>query len=238
MRTFEVPTPTVDQLPSADRALGRLGPALRWLACAQGTWPPTAPQAVRRVVVGEAATPEDPIEAGARLADQIADGGGDLVLLSSRVGEAAGIVAAAALLDLEPVEAIGTAGAANWALLVVDVRNGLRQARTHLGDAAALAATSSALAKTAGLLAQCAVRRTPVLLDGSPLVCGAALVAEQLAPGACAWWLAGQQPPNPAAARALVELGLAPLLDLHLALPLGAELALSVLVQSVEHLRG
>ena len=53
-----------------------------------------------------------------------------------------------------------------------------------------------------------------------------------------AWWWAGQQPPNPAAARALIELSLPPLLDLGLALPLGAELALGVLLQSVEHLRG
>ncbi|MBC7375233.1 MAG: nicotinate-nucleotide--dimethylbenzimidazole phosphoribosyltransferase [Frankiales bacterium] len=238
MRTFEVPTPATDVLPTADRALGRLGPALHWLACAQGTWPPTSPQAIRRVIVGDAVTSGDPIEAGAHLADEIADGGGDLVVLSSNVGAVAGIVAAAALLDLEPVAAVGTAGAADWAVLIVGVRDGLRQARAHLGDAAALAAISPVLAKTAGLLAQCAVRRTPVVLDGSPLVCGAALVAEQLAPGACAWWLAGQQPPNPAAARALVELGLSPLLDLHLALPLGAELTLSVLVQSVEHLRG
>ncbi len=47
----------------------------------------------------------------------------------------------------------------------------------------------------AGFCAQAAVRRTPVLLDGL-VVTAAALVAEQLAPGARMWWQAGHRSPN------------------------------------------
>lgn len=219
-----------------ERDLGRLGPALAFLATAQGAWPPRTPTAVRRVVVHDA---DGGLEQGVALADEIADGGGDLVVLSADAEQTTGIVVVAALLDLEPVQAVGTVGSADWAGLIAGVRDGLRTARDHLADPHGLldATASPALSVTTGLLAQCAVRRTPVLLDGSPLVCGAALVAERLAPGGAAWWLAGQAPPNPAAARALADLGLVPLLDLQLATPLGGDVALGVLLQAVEAVR-
>lgn len=214
--------------------LGRLDPALSWLAGAQGAWPPAAPSSVQRVRPGAG------LQAGVKEADRLADAGADLVVLTSDDDPVPGVAVAAALLDLEPVAAVGTAGQADWAALTVGVRDGLRRARAHLGDPVELleAAGSPAVGFAAGLLAQCAVRRTPVLLDGSPVVCGAALVAERLAPGGSLWWLAGAAPPNPAAARALADLDLAPLLDLRLGGPLGAELALTVLLQAVEHVRG
>jgi nicotinate-nucleotide--dimethylbenzimidazole phosphoribosyltransferase len=216
----------------ADRALGRIGAALERLAATQGSWPPRAPTSVRRLVLSG---DEGSRETGIALADEIVDSGGDLVVLSCDADQVAGIVVAAALLALEPVHAVGTVSGADWAALTVGVRTGLRATRTHVGDPVDLlvAAGSPVLSTAAGLLAQCARRRTPVLLDGSPLVCGAALVAERLAPGASAWWIAGQVPPNPAAARALVDLDLVGLLDLQLALPLGGDLALSVLLQAL-----
>ena len=216
--------------------LGRLGPALQWLALVQGAWPPSAPASVRRVVVDESGAATAAFAEGTRLADEIADSAADLVVLGSRADPAAGIVVIAALLDLEPVQAMGTAATDGWAATTLVVRDGLRAARPHVGDPGGLlrAVASPALSRLTGLLAQSAVRRTPVVLDGSPLVCGAALVAQRYAPGAAAWWLAGSAPPNPAARRALAELGLAPLLDLALAEAAGAELALSVLVQAVD----
>ena len=70
------------------------------------------------------------------------------------------------------------------------------------------------LAVLAGFLVQAALRRTPVLLDG--LVVGAAaLVADELAPGAREWWLLAQRSPEPAMALAAAHLELPPLLDLH-----------------------
>lgn len=237
VRLFPVEAP--EPVGPVDRAAlgrwGRLGPALVWLASAQGAWPPHPPRTVRRVVVDGSVPVEDAFEHGACLADQIADAAVDLVVLGGESDPVAGIVAAAVLLGLEPVEAVGTAVDGDWASRTVGVRDGVRTTRVHLGDPAGLlqAIASPALSRVTGLLAQAAVRRTPVVLDGSPLVCGAAMVAERLAPGARAWWLAGQAPPNPAARRALDDLGLAPLLDLRLADAAGSELARSVLEQAV-----
>lgn len=232
----EVPVPP-------DRSLGRLGPALAWLGAVQGCWPPHPPRELRRVVLdgsGPDDAADDALEAGAALADGLADAGVDLVVLSCDADQVAGVVVAAALLDLEPVQAVGTAGSGDWAGLTVGVRDGLRTVRPHVHDPEALLASagSPALSRAAGLLAQSAVRRTPVVLDGSPLVCGAALVAERLAPVAPGWWLAGQAPPGPAAAQALARLGLTPLLDLRLESALGGDLALAVLLRAVEHVGG
>ncbi len=244
VRLFPVEAP--EPLAPVDRAtlspLGRLGPALVWLATAQGAWPPHVPRAVRRVVVDGSGSGSDEgaFEHGVAQADEIADAAVDLVVLGGEADPVAGIVAAAVLLGLEPVEAVGTSvdtavdGRA-WASLTVGVRDGLRTTRVHRRDPAELlqAIASPALSHATGLLVQAAVRRTAVILDGSPLVCGAALVAERLAPRARAWWLAGQAPPTPAARRALDDLGLAPLLRLEFAAAAGAELARSVLEQAV-----
>jgi nicotinate-nucleotide--dimethylbenzimidazole phosphoribosyltransferase len=212
------------------RGLGRLGPALAWLGSVQGSWPPAIPSQVRSVVVDSGSR-----EAGQRQADELADGGCDLLLVGGRGNEVAGLVALSALLDLEPVQAVGTSAGQDWARLTTGVRDGLRAARMHVGDPDGLLRTigSGGLAHCTGLLAQSAARRTPVLLDGSALVAAAALVAERLAPGAQAWWLPGQVPPTPAARQGLADLGLHGLLDLGFGGPEGAELARAVLEQSV-----
>jgi len=238
-----------------DRSLGRLGPALAWLAAAQGAWPPHAPATVRHLRLGGTGPRDgDPadgnpgdgdladgdLQAGFAQADELADAGVDLVVLTATGDQVPGIVVAATLLYLEPVHAVGTVATADWVAVTTGVRDGLRAATAHLGDPVGLlrAVASPDLTRATGLLAQCAVRRTPVLLDGSATVCAAALVAERLAPGGATWWLAGQAPPNPAAAQALTAVGLTPLLDLQLSLPLGADLALSVLLQAVEVVGG
>lgn len=214
--------------------LGRLGHALQWLAAAQGNWPPRTPRPL--TVVVHAPAPDTSLESGAARADAAADSGTDLLVVGSAGDQGAGLVLAAALLGLEPVRAVGTGASVDWTRLTVTVRDGLRLAKTHLGDPPALleAAGGGAVAELTGLLAQAAVRRTPVVLDGSPLVIGAALVAERLAPGARRWWLAGQAPPSPGAAAALVDLRLTPLLDLGLAGPDGADLAALLLTRGAE----
>ena len=68
-----------------------------------------------------------------------------------------------------------------------------------------------------GLLAQAAVRRTPVLLDGV-VVGAAALVADRWAPGARRWWVVAQRSPEPAMELAVAHLDLVPLLDLQVRL--------------------
>jgi nicotinate-nucleotide--dimethylbenzimidazole phosphoribosyltransferase len=42
-----------------------------------------------------------------------------------------------------------------------------------------------------------------------------ALTADRIAPGAAAWFVAGQRPTDPAATLALIKLGLTPILDLE-----------------------
>lgn len=229
MKRIAVPAPTA--VPTAPRPLGRLGPALAWLAAAQGAWPPVLPSTVRTVVVADGGTRKG----GQAEADQLADGGCDLLVVGSDGDQVAGLVVLAALLDLEPIQSVGTAAGEDWARLTTGVRDGLRGARMHVGDPDGLleAAGSPPLARLTGLLAQSAARRTPVILDGSPLTAAAALLAERLAPGAPAWWLAGQVPPLPAARLGLADLGLTGLLDLGLGLPAGADLARAVLEQAV-----
>ncbi|MCW2678728.1 MAG: nicotinate-nucleotide--dimethylbenzimidazole phosphoribosyltransferase [Frankiales bacterium] len=229
MKRLVVEAPAVVAAPP--RELGRLGPALAWLAGAQGSWPPVAPRRVQRVVVDKGSTRAK----GQAEADRLADGGCDLLVLGAAGDQVAGLVVLAALLDLEPVQAVGTAAGGDWARLTTGVRDGLRGARMHVGDPDGLlkAVGSPPLARLTGLLAQSAVRRTPVVLAGAPLTAAAAVLAERLAPGAPAWWLAGQVPPAPAARLGLADLGLTGLLDLGLALPEGADLACTVLEQAV-----
>lgn len=216
---------------AADRSLGRLGPALAWLAAAQGSWPPHLPVATRSLVVAA----DGSLDGGRSRADALADGGCDLLVVGAAGDPVPGLVVLAALLDLEPVQAVGTAAGPAWAARTTGVRDGLRAVRMHVGDVEGLlrAVDSPPLAELSGLLAQSAVRRTPVILDGAPATAAAAMLAERLAPGAPSWWLAGQVPPAPAARAGLADLGLVGLLDLGLDLPVGAQLARSVLEQAV-----
>ena len=215
-----------------DVALGRLTPALRWLASVQGSWPPVVPTVVRRVVVEDGAGSRAD---GMRQADELADGGCALLLAGAAGDPVPGLVVLSALLDLEPVQAVGTSPAAEWAALTSGVRDGLRGARMHVGDPDGLleAVASPPLAQLTGLLAQSAVRQTPVLLDGAAVTAAAAVLADRVAPGAAAWWLAGQLPPAPGAQQGHADVGLLALLDLQLDRPEGADLAWSVLAHAV-----
>jgi nicotinate-nucleotide--dimethylbenzimidazole phosphoribosyltransferase len=98
------------------------------------------------------------------------------------------------------------------------IRDALRRARPVITEPLALLRTvgGADLAAIAGFLAQAAVRRTPVLLDGLA-VCAAALLAEELAPGARSWWMATHRTTEPAHALALEHLDLSPLVDFGIA---------------------
>jgi nicotinate-nucleotide--dimethylbenzimidazole phosphoribosyltransferase len=213
---------------------GRLEPALQRLAAWQGAWPPHRPVSVP-VVVEAGGTLDD----GRDDADALVDAGADLLLVTTGAGEELAVealVVVAALLDLEPVRAVGTAPGTDWVGRTIAVRDGLRVGRPHRGAPADLleALGATAVTRAAGVLAQAASRRTPALLDGSMAVAAAALSAARLAPGAQSWWLAGVGPPVPAAAEAHRELQLEPLLDLGLAGAAGGSIALSVLEQACD----
>ena len=174
--------------------------------------PPLAPRAVVRVEVGSG----QGLDAGRVEADRLVDAGADLVVLDAP-GRAAGALSAlAALLDLEPVTVVGDEAGDAWRDLVIGVRTLTRTARPLAGDPAALVEhlADPALGRVAGLLAQLADRRTPVLCGGGTTTAAGALVASRLAE--TTWWLAGSVPLLPAAAKAWRSLGLEPLLDLGL----------------------
>ena len=217
------------QVPEPDPRLGRLGAGLAWLAATQGAWPPHAPKVPKRLDV----TTGEGVAAARAEADALADSGVDLLALEASGDDTAALVVICALLDLEPVAAVGTSTAPGWAERLVAVRDGLRAARHHVGDPERLVA-DPALGRATGLLAQAALRRTPVVLGDSAVVAAAALAAERLEPDARHWWLASSRPASSAARLALADLPLEPLLDLGLQVPGAATLTADLLVWSLE----
>jgi nicotinate-nucleotide--dimethylbenzimidazole phosphoribosyltransferase len=169
---------------------------------------------------------EAALATGRDLVDAEVDAGTDLLLAGHLGGDATEptAVIVAAMTGTEPVAVLSRgAGSgvddATWMRRATVVRDALR--RVHAEDAqweplrllAMIAGPD--LAALTSALAQAAVRRTPVLLDG-PAAAACALVAEQMAPGASHWWQAAQVSTEPGQGTALTRLGLRPLLDLGL----------------------
>ena len=177
------------------------------------------------------------IAAGRSIADEEVDTGADLLIAGDMgIGNTTpATVLVAALTNNEPVAVVGRGTGiddAGWIRKTAAVRDALYRAHAVRSDPAALlrVAGGADLAAMAGFLAQSAVRRTPVLLDGV-VVTAAALVAERLAPGARRWWQAGHRSTEPAHTLALAQLGLEPIVDLGMRLGegTGAVVALPVL---------
>ncbi|MGO4205309.1 nicotinate-nucleotide--dimethylbenzimidazole phosphoribosyltransferase [Rhodococcus sp. TAF43] len=168
------------------------------------------------------------IAAGRAIADEEVDSGADLLIAGEMgIGNTTpATVLIAALTDTEPVAAVGRGTGiddAGWMRKTAAVRDALRRARPYVRDAVGLLRTVSGadLAAMAGFLAQAAVRRTPVIVDGL-VVTSSALVAEELAPGAREWWVAGHRSTEPAHTIALRHLGLDPILGLNMRLGEGS----------------
>ena len=181
------------------------------------------------------------VQAGRRIADEEVDAGADLLIAGDMgIGNTtAATTLIAALTGAEPVAAVGRGTGiddAGWMRKASAVRDALYRARTVTNDPLGLLRVCGGadLAAMAGFCAQAAVRRTPVLLDGM-VVTAAALVAEQLAPGARAWWQAGHRSTEPAHDLALAQLNLEPIVDLRMRLGegTGAAVALSVVRASI-----
>ncbi len=166
--------------------------------------------------------------AGATIADEEVDRGADLLIAGDMgIGNTTpAAVLVAALTGAEPVAVVGRGSGiddAGWIRKTAAIRDALRRARPVVGDPVALVRTAGGadIAAMAGFLAQAAVRRTPVILDGV-VVGAAAMLAEELAPGARQWWVAGHRSAEPAHTLALAHLELDPLLDLGMRLGEGA----------------
>ncbi|MFC6090374.1 nicotinate-nucleotide--dimethylbenzimidazole phosphoribosyltransferase [Saccharothrix sp. BKS2] len=191
----------------------------------------------------DALTPEEAeraVEVGRKLVDDEVDGGADLLIAGDMgIGNTTpAAVLIAALTGSEPVAVVGRGTGVDdrgWMRKTAAIRDALRRARPVINDPVALLGRSSGadIAAMAGFLAQAAVRKTPVVLDG--VVTGAAaVVAEELAPGAREWWVAGHLSAEPAHALALNHLGLEPLLefDMRLGEGSGAVAALPLVVMA------
>jgi nicotinate-nucleotide--dimethylbenzimidazole phosphoribosyltransferase len=174
------------------------------------------------------------LAAGRAEADRIVDAGADFVVFDSDVRSSAALAALAAVLDLEAVAVIGTTPYDGWHAQVVEVRDLLRTARTHLFDPETLA-EDPVLGRVTGLLHQLAVRRTPVLLGGGATATIGALLAQRILPGAERLWIAASQPLDQAGRLALTAVGLTPLLDLGLGEG-SADLAVALVRTGLEQL--
>jgi nicotinate-nucleotide--dimethylbenzimidazole phosphoribosyltransferase len=168
------------------------------------------------------------LAAGIAIADEEVDRGADLLMAGDMgIGNTtAAAVLIAALTGSEPVAVVGRGTGiddATWMRKTAAIRDALRRSRPVVADPVELLRVSGGadLAAMAGFLAQAAVRRTPVVLDGLA-VGAAAMVAEQLAPGARQWWLAGHRSVEPAHDVLLEHLELVPVLDLALRLGEGS----------------
>jgi nicotinate-nucleotide--dimethylbenzimidazole phosphoribosyltransferase len=192
----------------------------------------------------DALTPDEVVaalDAGRGIADEEVDAGADLLIAGDMgIGNttpAATLVAA--LTDEEPVAVVGRGTGiddAGWMRKTAAIRDALHRTRRLSADPVALLRICGGadLAAMTGFLAQAAVRRTPVLLDGV-VVTAAALAAERLAPGARQWWQAGHRSVEPAHTLALRSLDLEPIVALGMRLGegSGALVALPVLRAAV-----
>jgi len=168
------------------------------------------------------------IEAGKAIADEEIDGGADLLIAGDMgIGNTTpAAVLIAALTGAEPVAVVGRGTGIDdqtWMRKAVAIRDALRRARRVSADPIALLRTAAGadIAAMAAFLAQAAVRRTPVILDG--VIAGAAaLAAEELAPGAAQWWIAGHRSVEPAHTLVLDHLDLKPVLELDMRLGEGS----------------
>ncbi|MEP6696037.1 MAG: nicotinate-nucleotide--dimethylbenzimidazole phosphoribosyltransferase [Pseudonocardiales bacterium] len=158
-------------------------------------------------------------DAGTRIADEEVDGGADL-LIAGDLGAGSSTPASAmvaALTGTEPVHVIGRGSGIDdnaWMRKLSAIRDAVRRVQGQVGFPTLLQVAGGAdIAALSGFVAQAAIRRTPVLLDGLVPVT-AALVARELTPAAVQWWLAAQSSAEPAHLIALERLGLDPVLSL------------------------
>lgn len=228
-------------------AAGAVGSAALAAALRAGTTPLArlAAGAAAQVQLVEAATAA-PIEDGPamsheaadqamtrgwQLAQQAADDGVDVIVLSA-IGDGAEAAAAAVAAALggsstEPAALLGRVHGPDgmidddaWIRRCAAVRDALHRSRAVTGTAvrAVLAELAGAdIATATGLILGAAARRTPVLFDG-PVGAAAALVARGLAGSSRRWCLLADHGRHPTVVRASEVLGLAPVLDLRLRL--------------------
>ncbi|MEJ5920546.1 nicotinate-nucleotide--dimethylbenzimidazole phosphoribosyltransferase [Corynebacterium sp. H78] len=162
---------------------------------------------------------EKAIHVGIALANKAVDEGADL-LIPGDLGIGNTTPAAAmigAITGTEPVVVVGRGTGIDdegWKIKTAAIRDAMFRVRRLRNEPVEVLRRISSpdLTAMAAFLAQAAVRRTPCILDGA-VVTSAALLADQLAPGARQWWVAGHRSVEPAHSIALKHLDLEPLLE-------------------------
>jgi nicotinate-nucleotide--dimethylbenzimidazole phosphoribosyltransferase len=174
------------------------------------------------------------IEAGARLAGEAIDEGGDLLATGEMgIGNSTSASAIVAAITNEPPEAVTGRGTgvddATWRRKVEVVRWALAVNRPDPGDGLDVLAKVGGfeIGGLAGVILAGAARRVPVALDGF-IAGAAALVAVTLAPDARHALFAAHRSAEPGHAAALAHLGLEPYLDLAMRLGEGTGAALFI----------
>ncbi|MDR7255461.1 nicotinate-nucleotide--dimethylbenzimidazole phosphoribosyltransferase [Nocardioides sp. BE266] len=188
---------------------------------------------------------EQSLALGARLAREHVESGAQLLITGDlgigNTTPAAALVAAVLGLPADEVTGRGTGiDDDGWTRKRDVIAQALARAEGRTEDPVdVLTALGSAdLAATTGFLVWASTLGTPVLLDGLMSV-ACAVVAEAMAPGASAWWVAGHRSTEPAQTHALKSLGLEPLLDIGMRLGegSGAVAALPVLRSGIAVMR-
>ena len=199
---------------------------------------------VRLVVVPGDGDVTAAMQWGLRTADELADAGVELVLLTLDDPLAARVVVAE-LMGLDSIESAGWPAARGlddraWMAEVLQLRDGLARTDGTRGDLTALltAAGSPAVAAAAAAVVELTVRRVPLLLDGFGAA-AAALVARRTSYAASRWWQAVDAGSDPLHTRALASLNLTALTQLGLTSSdgTGARLGRSLLSQAASLLR-
>lgn len=188
---------------------------------------------------------ERSLEIGAAVAGELVDDGAQLLMTGDlgigNTTPAAALVAATLGLPADDVTGRGTGiDDEGWTRKRDVIAQALARVEGRTADPVEVltALGSCDLAAATGFLVEASTRGIPVVLDGlMSLAC--AVVAESLAPGASAWWVAGHRSTEPAQTHALKSLGLEPLLDLGMRLGegSGAVAALPVLRSGIAVMR-
>lgn len=182
---------------------------------------------------------------GAEVARELADDGAQLLMTGDlgigNTTPAAALVAAVLGLPADEVTGRGTGiDDDGWTRKRDVVAAALARTTARTADPVELLAAlgSADLAATVGFLVEASTIGVPVVLDGLMSV-ACAVVAESMAPGAAAWWVAGHRSTEPAQTQALKSLGLEPLLDVGMRLGegSGAVAALPMLRSGIAVLR-
>ncbi len=235
---------------------GRLGDLMAWLAATQGQFPPRRPDRARCLLVGplddrvaELATdsdvglrapdlPEDAVAAfaaGTSWVDDEVEAGADLLVVAAADHSLAATIVVAVCAGTEPVallprgaDAVDTGA---WVRRAVELRDARRRisALRSRPDELLSALGSPALAATVGVVLQSAVRRTPIVLDGTAAL-AAALLCLDLQTRAADWWQIADSSDDVAHDRAVATLDRRPILDLGAATGAGLAGILAVAV--------